>query len=580
MLFVALAIAMATFAEVTITWSFDGITSFTEGSTPAELTESKQLYVTFSGIDSVGREVTSIATQGASTNILFYEVAEDGSLTPVEGIGTMKGAQSNKLATYTITGKGYNCVGGTNTAATYLKQGNYCIIIDGDCGLGYGDILFKPNRTGLPKVYNDQTWRIDFSIKNDYVANISLATEVEAVPAYNKYGRNLVESISEIVVTFPNFESITVNSTYGADQTYIPCMSTEGEVAQLQWEAVEGTPNAVRIYAEDAITDLGQYGITIPEGLVTFKQTATETVYNEAITLSYTVASKTIEEGLVLYFDLSTIDMWKVAPYVQAVLTGSEGEVFADLEKISEGFWKLVVPAGAYYDLLLNVGQSAEQPQYGTGYLTYDGENNLFTLNSESQMAQYGFADTSDFIKGVYVPVPTIVEGTKLYLQTSITIELSSHTVAAHFGEFEVPIYLGSTGGLRPMAPGRKEASIGGSTSNLPEGFTAMTRIVAGTEGGFDIWEVIAPEGTSTDIFTIYIQRAGSMMYITPLTYDGENNLFITGEDFALQAPIRKAPYPSTTEECGTWGVYEVVEPEPVIEVEALYIPAGRGWAW
>ena len=582
MLFVALVVAMATFAEVTIKWSFDGITSFTEESVPAELTEFKQLYVTFSGTDSVGREVTNIAPQGAGTNILFYEVGEDGSLSSVEGIGTMKASGSNKVATYSITSKGYNCVGGTNTAQTYLKQGNYCIIIDGDCGNGTGDILFKPNRTGAPRVYNEETWRIDFSIKNDYVGNYAQSTNFEAVPAYDKYGRNLVESISEIVVTFPNFESITVNSTYGDNKTYIPCMGTEGEVAQLSWEAVEGTPNAVRIYAEEAITDLGQYGITIPEGLVIFKQTATETVYNEVIPLSYTVARKNIVKDLNLYFDLSTIEMWKVAPYVQAVLAGDEDEVFVDCEKISEGFWKLVVPEGAYYNVTLNVGQSAEQIQYGASFLTYDGENNLFTLNPESQMAQYGFAEDADFIKGVYAPAPTIVAGTKLYLQTSVTVELTP-TVQAFFGEFEVPTLPSSGGGLRPMAPERKEASLGGGStggSTLPVGIS-MTRVYAGTEGGYDIWEVVAPEETSTDIFTIYISRNSSMIYITPLTYDGEHNLFITGEDFQLGMGRGGRPAPSTTAECGTWGVYEEeVEPEPVIEVEALYVPAGRAWAW
>ena len=591
MLFVALVVAMATFAEITIKWSFDGATFLTEESAPAELTEFSSVLVAFSGTDPLGRplvaqnvlgkdSVNKAVAQGASTNILFYEVGEDGTLTPVEGIGTMGAKSSNLSITYTITGKGYNCVGGTNTAATYLKQGNYCIIIDDDCGNGNGDVLYRPDPAS-GKVYNEETLRIDFSIKNDYVGNYALATDFEAVPAYDKYGRNLVESISEIVVTFPNFESITVNSTYGDNKTYIPCMGTEGEVAQLSWEAVEGTPNAVRIYAEEAITDLGQYGITIPEGLVTFKQTATETVYNEAIPLSYTVARKNIVKDLNLYFDLSTIEMWKVATYVQAVLAGDEGEVFADCENISEGFWKLVVPEGAYYDVTLNVGQSAEQIQYGASFLTYDGENNLFTLNPESQMAQYGFAEDADFIKGVYAPAPTIVAGTKLYLQTSVTAERSS-TVAAHFGEFEVPVVPASSGGgLRPMAPERKEASIGGSTSTMPEGFIAMTRVYAGAEGGYDVWEIVAPEGTSTDIFTIYLQRAGGMMYITPLTYDGENNLFITGEDFALQTPLKAGtPYPSTTAECGTWGVYEVVEPEPVIEVEALYIPAGRGWAW
>ena len=551
---------------VKASWSFDG------GMTAAEsgnlvLDKFTNVIVAFSGIDSVGREVTSVAGQGSSTNILFYEVLADGSLIPVEGNGLMYPKSSGKTVTYSLQAKNYKAV--ESGTYNYLKQGNYRIVLDGDAGVaGTGDILFKPNRTGLPKVYNEEVFTFDFKIVNDYVARYAQSANFEATPAYERYAApTLLESLSEIIVKFTDYESITVNATYGDNQTYIPCVVSENganvEKAQVKWEAVEGTPNALRLYIDEAVTATGTYGITIPEGLVTFKKTSAEEAYNEAIALSYTVAQKNITEGLKLYYDFSAVEAWKTLPYVGAVLADGSTETNVDLVNISEGLWELTVPAGAYFHVTVNLGNSSTELVGSATTLFYDGTNNLYTLKADAPYVKYGMAELGDFTLSVYPTepevVPTIVGGTKLYLKSDLGVSSSSaYGYNVVFGEFEVPSSGGSGGSVRPM---QQAGSLGGTTT-IPG--TAMTKVYT-KEGKYDIWEVVAPEGTADSIFNIVVSRKGTMIsgYITPLKYDGEHNMFMLPENFAfdLKTPI-------ADETAGEWGIYvegEYSDPDPIV---------------
>ena len=396
---------------VKASWSFDG------GRTAAEsgnlvLDKFTNVIVAFSGIDSVGREVTSVAGQGSSTNILFYEVLADGSLTPVEGNGLMYPKSSGKTVTYSLQAKNYKAV--ETGTYNYMKQGNYRIVLDGDAGVaGTGDILFKPNRSGLPKVYNEEVFTFDFKIENDYVARYAQSANFEVTPAYDRYAPpTLLESLSEIIVKFTDYESITVNATYGDNKTYIPCVVSENganvEKAQVKWEAVEGTPNALRLYIDEAVTAMGTYGITIPEGLVTFKKTAAEEAYNEAIALSYTVAQKNITEGLKLYYDFSAVEAWKTLPYAGAVLADGSTETIVDLVNISEGLWELTVPAGAYFHVTVNLGNSSTELVGSATTLFYDGTNNLYTLKADAPYVQWGMAELGDFTLSVYPTEPEV----------------------------------------------------------------------------------------------------------------------------------------------------------------------------
>ena len=551
---------------VKASWSFDGgITAAESGN--LVLDKFTNVIVAFSGIDSVGREVTSVAGQGSSTNILFYEVLADGSLTPVEGNGLMYPKSSGKTVTYSLQAKNYKAV--ETGTYNYLKQGNYRIVLDGDAGVaGTGDILFKPNRSGLPRVYNEEVFTFDFKIENDYVARYAQSANFEATPAYDRFAApTLLESLSEIIVKFTDYESITVNATYGDNQTYIPCVVSENganvEKAQVKWEAVEGTPNALRLYIDEAVTAMGTYGITIPEGLVTFKKTAAEEAYNEAIALSYTVAQKNITEGLKLYYDFSAVEAWKTLPYAGAVLADGSTETIVDLVNISEGLWELTVPAGAYFHVTVNLGNSSTELVGSATTLFYDGTNNLYTLKADAPYVQWGMAELGDFTLSVYPTEPevvaTIVGGTKLYLKSDLGVSSSSaYGYNVVFGEFEVPSSGGSGGSVRPM---QQAGSLGGTTT-IPG--TAMTKVYT-KEGKYDIWEVVAPEGTADSIFNIVVSRKGTMIsgYITPLKYDGEHNMFMLPENFAfdLRTPI-------ADETAGEWGIYvegEYSDPDPIV---------------
>ncbi len=271
---------------ITATWSIE------EG---AELESFFDVTVTFAGVDSVGRkldgvEVLKAVAQGSSTNALFYSVAEDGTRTPVAGGNGLMSAKTNGLSiTYSVTAdKGYKLEDNKYTVA-----GNYCFVIDA------GDVLFTPNRTGLPKVYNDQEYVLNFSIKGSTAVVEAIDAKYTVAPENNT---ELTE-IREVVVTFSEYESIIVKETVSEGANWLVCeteVTTEQgsmwtTVAPMKWAAVEGTPNALRVYVaadmfgSESVTTEGAYRITIPEGVVYFSETAEVTTYNKAITLNYTV---------------------------------------------------------------------------------------------------------------------------------------------------------------------------------------------------------------------------------------------------------------------------------------------------
>lgn len=274
---------------ITATWSIE------EG---AELESFFDVTVTFAGVDSVGRkldgvEVLKAVAQGSSTNALFYSVAEDGTRTPVAGGNGLMYASSKTengviSINYSVANKGYKLEDNKYTVA-----GNYCFVIDA------GDVLFTPNRSGLPKVYNDQEYVLNFSIKGSTAVVEAIDAKYTVAPENNT---ELTE-IREVVVTFSEYESIIVKETVSEGANWLVCeteVTTEQgsmwtTVAPMKWAAVEGTPNALRVYVaadmfgSEAVTTEGAYRITIPEGVVYFSETAEVTTYNKAITLNYTV---------------------------------------------------------------------------------------------------------------------------------------------------------------------------------------------------------------------------------------------------------------------------------------------------
>ena len=137
--------------------------------------------------------------------------------------------------------------------------------------------------------------------------------------------------------------------------------------------------------------------------------------------------------------------------------------------------------------------------------------------------------------------VPTIVEGTKLYVQTPFEKDESAsrpHKVV--FGNFTVPTGGTSGGGLKMAA------------STVTE--VAMTKVYTEV-GQYSIWEVTAPAGTQDSIFNVIVYRQSNpYAYITPLKYDGEKNLFKLPNDYSPQST--KTGIIPATEADGEWDIY------------------------
>jgi hypothetical protein len=299
---------------ITATWSIE------EGAT---IESFVSVTVTFAGIDSVGRqldgiEVQKAVAQGSSTNALFYSVAADGTRTPVAGGNGLMYAKTDGLSIiYSVENKGYELINGK-----FMPKGNYCIVIDA------GDVLFTPNRTSpLPKVYNDKEYVLNFTIENDYQEKID-PVEVEAAFTANPADNSTVSSISEIVVTFTDKTSVTINevgATPRPDQwPFLNQVMVGGEdeelggtisgmtqaVAPMLCEVAEGA-TAVRFYIASEfingateITTEGTYTLTIPAGLIAFS----ETEINKAITLNYTIKGTNVDVEVVTTENIYTID--------------------------------------------------------------------------------------------------------------------------------------------------------------------------------------------------------------------------------------------------------------------------------
>ena len=274
---------------VTASWSIE------EG---AVLEAFSSVTVTFAGVDSVGRkldgeEVTGAMAQGASTNVLFYEVDAEGNIVKVDN-GTLRSLSDGLSITYTPgEEKGYNNL----VDGVYVKPGNYRIVIDA------GDVLFMPNREGQPKVYNDQEYVLNFSIENDYV----VTEMVDAVYTVSPENNSTLNEIREIEIVFSEYESIIVKEQALSGLDWLACeYSVETEEqgsmwetkAPMKWSAVEGKSNALRIYVasdmfgSESVVDADSYQITIPEGVVCFSETTTTVVCNNKIVLNYVVTGE------------------------------------------------------------------------------------------------------------------------------------------------------------------------------------------------------------------------------------------------------------------------------------------------
>ena len=260
--------AAATATAITGTWgaprsAVEATWNIAEGAT---LEYFKEVTLTFAGYDSVGRkfvgatatnnltEVKQIVLQNASINPTFFAVDAEGNTTPVAGgNGILTASRDGLICKFATTGKNYE----ENEQGFYAK-GNYRIVLPG-CSL-----LCAANRSGLPKVFLEEDYVLNFTIDNNYVKKTAVTAEYTALPA----SAERLTKINEIVLTFPQYDSVFVNATDakngfnwlgleylqvipGDDDLGTPATSTWTTAAPMQWAAVEGVKNAVLRYIKE-----------------------------------------------------------------------------------------------------------------------------------------------------------------------------------------------------------------------------------------------------------------------------------------------------------------------------------------
>lgn len=268
----------------------------------------------------------------------------------------------------------------------------------------------------------------------------------------------------------------------------------------------------------------------------------------------------TIVEGTELYIQVPTT--FTIASATTTFGKATSGNALGGASPITmtevdetNQIWKVVAPAGTQDSLFSVLLTDSEGALLKVTDLKYDKVNNLFVLSEEVTFGtsrKPGSATEANGTWSVYqeeIVEPeqpevkyTIVEGTKLYVQTPFEESVSAsrpHKVV--FGNFTVPTGGGTGGSLRPMA-----------ASTVTE--VEMTKVY--TEAGqYNIWEVTAPAGTQDSIFNVIVyKQANPYAYIVSLKYDGEKNLFKLPNDYKIQT--NKNGIIPATEADGEWDIY------------------------
>ena len=293
-LLMSMASVMAA-SSVTGTWSIK------EG---AELESFKEVSITFAGVDSVGRalvgttaganEVKQIVLQNGSINPIFYSVDSEGNTTPVPATsaGVLQATRNGLVCTFSIANKGYS----ENATGEFVTPGNYRIVLPG-CSL-----LCSPNRSGLPKVFLEEDYTLNFSIKGEEVTPEPTIEEVEAAYTADPAAGN-VEAIKTVTLTFTDATAITLaelgetpnpmtwsfcNQVVEYEGMGVQSMPVAPMKATVEGNKLTLTVGSEFIGGQEEFTAVGNYSITIPAGFVFFD----ETHINKAITLNYTIEEK------------------------------------------------------------------------------------------------------------------------------------------------------------------------------------------------------------------------------------------------------------------------------------------------
>ena len=234
--------------------------------------------ITFTGVESA-------AAKSSYTNYFFYKVAEDGTETLVPSMcsdGYMDAAAEGASVTFSI-----------DKETCYLdmpQYGAYFALTSGDYRIKVpaGAIKFNGDATNL----NTEAYVLNFTL------NVPAAAEpVEAVYTVDPENNSTVAEIREIVLTFTEYETITVAEPDLMTGSNIPTVSIGSEgmfmpSGMFMMFAAGETANTLKLYVDpqyaggfEAFTTEGEYKIVIPEGVVTFGEAG----LNKTIELNYIV---------------------------------------------------------------------------------------------------------------------------------------------------------------------------------------------------------------------------------------------------------------------------------------------------
>ena len=241
--------------EVKATWSIE------EGATVESL---GNISVTFDGVEKAATTQT--------VPVCFYAVDENNVETPVTGLATA-GAISVSSTNATIT----------FDASSYgnLAEGKYRI------RLAVGDVYFNGDKANVST--------------EEYVLTFNYVLPVEPTFTVSPENHSIVREFKEIVITYPELETIGVKSFVGKPDVTWPffnqtLVNENGEVIAEQAMAPmvceQVAANAVKIslstnYGFASVATAGTYSVTIPAGLIIFPTNQS----NRAFTLYYTVDS-------------------------------------------------------------------------------------------------------------------------------------------------------------------------------------------------------------------------------------------------------------------------------------------------
>lgn len=141
------------------------------------------------------------------------------------------------------------------------------------------------------------------------------------------------------------------------------------------------------------------------------------TMFFVAVFFTLATFAAPITGGMKLYFDFRAHENWSL-PLASAYFEGDTNTpaLYVAMTTIAPGFFELTVPEGTFTGVGMDIYNEDWSKVVAAMWLHYDGVNNLFTLQSESNKAIQIGGPVSDehFVLSVYSTTPSIPEVTTM----------------------------------------------------------------------------------------------------------------------------------------------------------------------